>query len=399
MINNSARRNRYFFVMRWKKHNLNDVKKIFDVETPDVDLSLDSVFNELKSELKEERSRKIKKRKKRGPPKAKRRKKPSEVTVNISEQVVDTLVDGLVDDLVGELITPPPKPEEVIEVKNKTEVDLALESISILEEPEVKDPIALENTPKYMTQEEFQKHYRTFLDRIQIQLDSLGGGGAVNIRDMDDVDTSFITDPAPLDGAMMRMRYLPDQKILQFYGDTNITGFGGTTYIETTSGVLDILGTDSQINLTSVGGTFTASFSDTIVAPGTFNSVGMTTLSSGGEDTETGGNLRVSGVTNSTRFSTTSDERLKDNIKKIPNPLETIVGIEGVTFNWKSDGTPDVGLIAQDVERCLPDAVMENDGVKSVNYNGVIGLLVEAVKELSMDNQLMKMEIDKLKGL
>ncbi len=48
---------------------------------------------------------------------------------------------------------------------------------------------------------------------------------------------------------------------------------------------------------------------------------------------------------------------------------------------------------------CLPDAVMESEGIKSVNYNGVVGLLVESVKELAKDNQLLRMEIDKLRGI
>ena len=93
----------------------------------------------------------------------------------------------------------------------------------------------------------------------------------------------------------------------------------------------------------------------------------------------------------------TSDERLKTNIKKIDKPLDIINKIEGVTYNWISDNSADVGVIAQDVERCLPDAVQEMDGVKSVNYNALIGLLVESVKELTRDNRLLKLEIENLK--
>ena len=88
---------------------------------------------------------------------------------------------------------------------------------------------------------------------------------------------------------------------------------------------------------------------------------------------------------------------LKKNIKKIENPLEVLAGIEGDKFNWIIDDSRDVGVIAQDVERCLPEAVNEYDGTKSVNYNGIIGLLVESVKELSRDNQLLKMEIESLR--
>ena len=98
-----------------------------------------------------------------------------------------------------------------------------------------------------------------------------------------------------------------------------------------------------------------------------------------------------------TRYSTVSDKRLKRNIKKINRPLEVLAGIEGVLFNWRKDNSQDVGLIAQDVERALPEAVHEIDNIKSVNYNGVIGLLVEAVKELSEENQLLRMDVASMK--
>ena len=352
--------------MGWDNNRITETS-VFDVELPEMDFSLDSVLGELKTQLKEERIRTGKKIKKRSPKRsAKKPKKITEQKNNLKS----------VEDIASKL--------EKFDRKSNT-----------LSE-KTSDPLALVNTPKYMTQSEFQNHYKLLLDRIQIQLGSLGGGGAVNIRDMEDVETAFISDPSTLDGATMKMRYNPIQKVLQFYGDTSVGG-GSTTFIENTGGVLDILGTNSQINLTSVGGTFTASFSDTIITPGTFESVGVTTLASDGDDTSTGGALRVGGTANATKFSTTSDERLKKNIKKIESPLEVLAGIEGVKFNWINDGSLDVGVIAQDVERCLPEAVSEYNGTKSVNYNGVIGLLVEAVKELSKDNQLLKMEIESLR--
>ena len=357
-----------YIVMGRRKNNTVNNTNIFDVSLPNLDLSLDSVFTELKSELKEERIRKTKKRKKRAvrqvikePEKIEEQKKPLKSVEDIASKLdqFDKIYPTLTE--------------------------------------KTNDPLALVNTPKYMTQREFQNHYKLLLDRVQIQLNSLGGGGAVCIRDMEDVETKFITDPSSLDGATMKMRYNPIQKVLQFYGDTSVGG-GSTTFIQNTGGVLDILGTNSQINLTSVGGTFTASFSDTIITPGTFQSVGVTTLSSDGDETATGGNLRVSGTTNATKFSTTSDERLKKNIKRIEDPLQVLSNIEGVKFNWISDGSDDVGVIAQDVERCLPEIVNEDNDVKSVNYNGIVGLLVESVKELSKENRLMRMEIDSLKN-
>ena len=236
-----------------------------------------------------------------------------------------------------------------------------------------------------MTQREFQNHYKLLLDRIQIQLGSLGGGGAVNIRDMEDVETAFITDPSSLDGATMKMRYNPIQKVLQFYGDN-------TTLLDQST----ITGT-TDINVNFLDNNYEISLSESISLPGTLNTVGITTLSSGGAETSTGGDLRVTGTARATKFTTTSDERLKKNIRRIEDPLQVIAAIEGVKFNWISDGTDDVGLIAQDVERCLPEAVQETNDIKSVNYNGVVGLLVESVKELAKDNQLLRMELDTIR--
>jgi hypothetical protein len=85
--------------------------------------------------------------------------------------------------------------------------------------------------------------------------------------------------------------------------------------------------------------------------------------------------------------STSSDLKLKQNILTIENPIEKIKQLNGVTFDWKKDGTKSAGLIAQDVQKILPEVVKEvanlNDDEThlNLNYNGVIGLLVEAVKE------------------
>jgi hypothetical protein len=82
-------------------------------------------------------------------------------------------------------------------------------------------------------------------------------------------------------------------------------------------------------------------------------------------------------------LNSTSDERLKDNIEPIENALSDVCKLEGVSFNWKDTGTKATGFIAQQVEPILPDLVStsEDDGIKSVNYIGLIGHLVEAIKE------------------
>jgi len=92
-----------------------------------------------------------------------------------------------------------------------------------------------------------------------------------------------------------------------------------------------------------------------------------------------GEKLDVVGTVKATDFNTTSDQNLKTNIQTIENPLDKIVQIRGVNFEWKENNKSSAGVIAQEVEKVLPQLV-NGEGTKTVNYNGLIGLLIEAVK-------------------
>ena len=81
-----------------------------------------------------------------------------------------------------------------------------------------------------------------------------------------------------------------------------------------------------------------------------------------------------------------SDATLKDNIQTIENPIDKIKSIRGVDFTWIEGDIDDGGVLAQELEKVLPNAVGERDGKKTVNYTAVIGLLIEAVKELAERN-------------
>ena len=97
------------------------------------------------------------------------------------------------------------------------------------------------------------------------------------------------------------------------------------------------------------------------------------------------------GAVSATDFNSTSDINLKENIKIIENPIEKVSQLNGVSFDWKDNHQSSAGVIAQDVEKVLPEIIRENDGSKSVNYNGLIGLLIEAIKE-------QQKQIDELKA-
>jgi hypothetical protein len=90
-----------------------------------------------------------------------------------------------------------------------------------------------------------------------------------------------------------------------------------------------------------------------------------------------------SGILSSTDFNSTSDAQLKENIMPVENALALINSLTGYTFDWKNQNRSSVGVTAQDVEKHLPQLVTEINDHKTVNYNGLIGVLIEAVKELS----------------
>ena len=85
----------------------------------------------------------------------------------------------------------------------------------------------------------------------------------------------------------------------------------------------------------------------------------------------------------------TSDERLKENIKKIDDPLSKVISISGYTFDWTDESEREgsgTGVIAQEVEKLgLPDLVTtrKKTGYKAVDYEKLVPLLIEAIKELN----------------
>lgn len=90
------------------------------------------------------------------------------------------------------------------------------------------------------------------------------------------------------------------------------------------------------------------------------------------------GELRVTGNVRSA-----SDIRLKENIEVITDATEKVQALRGVLYTWKSDGKESGGIIAQEVQEVLPELVIDQGTHLSVQYNGLIGLLIESNKELA----------------
>ena len=116
-----------------------------------------------------------------------------------------------------------------------------------------------------------------------------------------------------------------------------------------------------------------------------FNSIGVgsTTAASG-----VNGEIRAQG--DITAYYS-SDERLKENIQPIVDALSKVESISGNTYDWKegfesihSHTGHDIGVIAQEIEKVLPEVVIDREtGYKAVQYEKIVPLLIEAIKELS----------------
>ena len=96
---------------------------------------------------------------------------------------------------------------------------------------------------------------------------------------------------------------------------------------------------------------------------------------------QTGGQLGSAAII----ASALSDRRMKKDIEPITNALEKVERLDGKIFQFLFRDTKDAGVIAQDVEAVLPEAVEERNGIKFIKLDAVIGLLVNAVKELATE--------------
>jgi len=103
---------------------------------------------------------------------------------------------------------------------------------------------------------------------------------------------------------------------------------------------------------------------------------------------ESDGDFHADGDVIAYSTTTASDERLKENIQVVENAVDKCKALRGVTFDWKRDGAASAGVIAQDVQEVLPEAVKQVTGMNgedhlTVNYGALTSILIEAVKELS----------------
>ena len=158
------------------------------------------------------------------------------------------------------------------------------------------------------------------------------------------------------------------------YAVTGSNIFSGSQNI---TGSLQLTGSADLTGLLTVTGTGTSQFSSHLQSH---------CLGIGTSPSTIGGEIRATG--DITAYYS-SDERLKDNITPIENSVEKLKQIKGVEFDWiEKDGVHsneghDIGVIAQDIEKILPELVVTRDnGYKAVKYEKIVSLLIQVNKEL-----------------
>ena len=176
-----------------------------------------------------------------------------------------------------------------------------------------------------------------------------------------------------------------DTRYLNTLGDSVVSGSSQINGTQISNNTITIAGTS-----TALGGTISAAtiLQGTGIHSGSsgdyqFNSIGVGTAGSG-----VAGEIRA---TNDITAYYSSDIRLKENIQPIQNALEKVESISGNTYDWKegfeeihSHKGNDIGVIAQEIEEILPQIVTNRDnGYKAVQYEKIVALLIEAIKELS----------------
>lgn len=155
---------------------------------------------------------------------------------------------------------------------------------------------------------------------------------------------------------------------------------GSMVTTNTESGI-DVIYQDDDNTLDFIVNDFTLTIDGDAAGSASISNLSNTTLTL--DISSITGDLSVTGDVDAVNFNSTSDASLKENLNIIESPLDKISQLNGYTFNWKKNKRESVGIVAQEVEKVLPQVVItDTNGIKKVSYDSLIPLLIEAIKEL-----------------
>jgi hypothetical protein len=300
-----------------------------------------------------------------------------------------------------DIITPEPlKPTEGLgsEIVSKEEstIDKTLEILGQLI-PEEEQLNESETEMARMKREvgQLRKMFYQTIQKVEVQ----GGGGEVRLEFLDDVDR----DSAKVNDKVLKYQTSTGKWVGADAGYAHTAGISTTSEFATNSSYAHVAGIATYATTAGVAtnaqgltgipniivNSLTAQKADII---SNINITGIATVGF-----ISASNATISGIITSQSFDSLSDRRVKENIRVIASPLDKVSKLNGVHFDFINTHKPSMGVIAQEVEEVFPELIA-GSFPKSVNYNGLIGLLIESVKELKDENELLKSRLDKLEA-
>ena len=220
-----------------------------------------------------------------------------------------------------------------------------------------------------------------------------------SIAGLADTSTGLLKKTAANQWALDTSAYLTANQSITLSGDAS--GSGTTTIsvaLKAQSITAGAYGGGSAIPVVTVNGkgivtaisTASPDWNGVINRPTTLSGYGITDALSSASGGTIGGNISVSGsITASGDITAFSDASIKDNITQIDAALNLVEKMRGVRFTRKDNGDAGVGVIAQEMRDVLPE-VVKNGEILSVAYGNIVGVLIEAIKELS--NRVKELE-------
>jgi len=238
------------------------------------------------------------------------------------------------------------------------------------------------------------------------------GNAAVSVNDTTNI--VFVTGQLSVSGGIIGNTGINTTQIINGSSDVNIATAGGNIVSTVAGNVVQTVSAGAVTIDGDLTVTGNATLSGNILADRIQN--GTTSIDI--QTTSGNANITVGGVSNVAVFTTTglditgnitatgdvtaqnvnslSDATLKTNVEPIENAGAVIDALEGKGYDWVDGSGHSYGMIAQEVEKIIPEAVKTDaNGIKSVNYQMVIPFLVETVKELRQDIAEIKSQLKK----
>ena len=175
--------------------------------------------------------------------------------------------------------------------------------------------------------------------------------------------------------------------------NSNLSGSAGISNANLANATISGVALGSNLN--------TLTFTDYLISGANYDGSAARTVSVAGTSVNTGNTLVArdvsgdftAGSITATQYTSTSDISLKENVSTIENALEKVLSLRGVEYDRVESGEHQIGVIAQEVEKIIPEVVY-GDEIKSVAYANIVALLIEAIKEQQKEIEELKKRLN-----